>query len=70
MPYFKVMYYGILFNMQYSCSLTVADLSMVYSRPELTISFSDAPAILFVNSGLGSIGILPPFLPNFLSSES
>ena len=48
--------------------LTLADLSMVYSNPEWTISFSEAPAILSVNSGLGTIGIAPPRPPeNFAS---
>lgn len=49
--------------------LTLADLSIEYSRPECTISFSDAPETRVSNSGLGKIGILPPCLPNFLSSD-
>ena len=49
--------------------ITLADLSMVNSSPECTMSFSDAPAILSSNSGLGVIGIFPPFFPNFLSRD-
>ncbi len=48
---------------------TLADLSMVYSRPELTISFSDAPAIRALKAGVDVMGMDPVLPPENLASR-
>ena len=48
---------------------TLADLSIVYSSPELTISFSEAPAMRLLNSGVGVIGMEPARPPENFASK-
>ena len=50
--------------------IALAVLSMEQSRPEWTMSFSEAPDIRLSNSDEGVTGIRPPTRPKRLSSES
>ena len=51
--------------------MLMAAISIVCANPECTISFSDAPAILFLNESLGRILKSVPNLPlSDFSTES